>query len=58
MLEISPFYINSFEQERMVRIYLPKNYNKGSESYSVLYMHDGQNVFQDDDAIDGNVFRT
>jgi len=53
MLEIFPLYISSFEQERLIRIYLPKNYTKENQSYPVLYMHDGQNVFQDDDANGG-----
>ena len=53
MLEIFPLYINSFEQERLIRIYLPKNYGREKQSYPVLYMHDGQNIFQDNDAIGG-----
>ncbi|CAH0344365.1 alpha/beta hydrolase-fold protein [Bacillus sp. CECT 9360] len=53
MLEIFPVHITSFKQERMIRVYLPKNYKKQSKSYPVLYMHDGQNVFQDKDAIGG-----
>ena len=53
VLEIFPLYIASFEQERLIRIYLPKNYTKENQSYPVLYMHDGQNVFQDHDAIGG-----
>ena len=53
VLEIVPFYITSFEQERLIRIYLPKNYASEDQSYPVLYMHDGQNIFQDDDAIGG-----
>lgn len=53
MLEIFPLYINSFEQERLIRVYLPKNYNKENQNYPVLYMHDGQNVFKDNDAIGG-----
>ncbi|AGK52313.1 putative esterase [Bacillus sp. 1NLA3E] len=53
VLEIFPIYITSFEQERLIRVYLPKNYNKQNQSYPVLYMHDGQNVFQDNDAIGG-----
>lgn len=53
MLEIVPFYISSLEQERFIRIYLPKNYTIEDQSYPVLYMHDGQNIFQDNDAIRG-----
>ncbi|ULT59417.1 alpha/beta hydrolase-fold protein [Neobacillus drentensis] len=53
MLEIFPVYITSFKQDRQIRVYLPKNYNEGSKKYPVLYMHDGQNIFNDDDAIGG-----
>jgi predicted alpha/beta superfamily hydrolase len=41
------------KQERMIRVYLPKNYNNENKSYPVLYMHDGQNVFEDADSIRG-----
>jgi predicted alpha/beta superfamily hydrolase len=53
VVEIFPLYITSFEQERLIRIYLPKNYIKENQSYPVLYMHDGQNIFQDSEAIGG-----
>jgi predicted alpha/beta superfamily hydrolase len=53
VLEIFPVYISAFEHERLIRVYLPKNYNKENQSYPVLYMHDGQNVFRDDVAIGG-----
>jgi predicted alpha/beta superfamily hydrolase len=53
MVEKFLFYIDSFEQERMIRVYLPKNYHKAGENYPVLYMHDGQNVFDDNEAIGG-----
>lgn len=53
MLVIFPINITSFKQERLIRVYLPRNYNKENQSYPVLYMHDGQNVFQDDVAIGG-----
>ncbi|WP_050614600.1 alpha/beta hydrolase [Bacillus testis] len=53
MLEIFPVYMTSFKQDRLIRVYLPKNYNEGRKKYPVLYMHDGQNIFNDDDAIGG-----
>ncbi|WP_462406006.1 alpha/beta hydrolase [Gracilibacillus sp. Marseille-QA3620] len=53
MLEIFPVYMNSFKQDRLIRVYLPKNYDEGKKKYPVLYMHDGQNVFNDKDAIGG-----
>jgi Predicted hydrolase of the alpha/beta superfamily len=42
---IEAFPIPQLQTERRVWIYLPKSYNKGARSYPVLYMHDGQNVF-------------
>jgi predicted alpha/beta superfamily hydrolase len=53
LLEIFPIYMTSFKQDRLIRVYLPKNYNEGRKKYPVLYMHDGQNIFNDDDAIGG-----
>lgn len=42
------------KNSRLVLVYLPKSYSKlESKRYPVLYMHDGQNVFQDRDAIGG-----
>lgn len=45
--------MNSFKQDRLIRVYLPNNYDEGKKKYPVLYMHDGQNVFDDKDAIGG-----
>lgn len=53
MLETFQAYISSFKQERLIRVYLPKSYPTEKKSYPVLYMHDGQNVFQDLEAIGG-----
>lgn len=53
MLGKFPFYMNSFKQERMIRVYLPESYNTENKRYPVLYMHDGQNVFEDEGAIKG-----
>ena len=53
MLEIFHTYISSFKQERLIRVYLPRSYSTEKKSYPVLYMHDGQNVFQDLEAIGG-----
>jgi predicted alpha/beta superfamily hydrolase len=39
----SPELLNS----RDVRVYLPPGYAKGAHRYPVLYMHDGQNVFDE-----------
>lgn len=53
MLEKFHVYMSSFKQERMIRVYLPLNYHDSNKSYPVLYMHDGQNVFEDEGAIKG-----
>jgi alpha-glucosidase len=39
------FYIPQLDRNRRIWIYLPPNYEKSSENYPVLYMHDGQNLF-------------
>ncbi|UOR11209.1 alpha/beta hydrolase [Halobacillus amylolyticus] len=53
MLEKFKMFIPPFGQERMIRIYLPTKYYKENIRFPVLYMHDGQNVFEDHDAIGG-----
>lgn len=39
------FIIPQLNRERKIRVYLPPNYESSTESYPVLYMLDGQNVF-------------
>ena len=56
------FHIPQLNRDRRIWIYLPKNYSTSKASYPVLYMHDGQNLFDNatsfagewgiDDAID------
>jgi predicted alpha/beta superfamily hydrolase len=41
------FVIPQLNRLRRVWIYLPDGYTSSSERYPVLYMHDGQNVFDD-----------
>lgn len=53
MLEKFPVYMSSFKQERLIRVYLPSSYNEGNKKFPVLYMHDGQNVFEDEGAFKG-----
>lgn len=47
--------INSKELQREVKVsvFLPKNYDNTEKNYPVLYLHDGQNLFDDDLAKDG-----
>lgn len=42
-----PFLIPGLDRQRTVRLYLPPNYEHETQSYPVIYMHDGQNVFDD-----------
>ena len=39
------FHIPQLNRDRRVWIYLPKNYSTSKASYPVLYMQDGQNLF-------------
>ena len=50
MKEYRVILFDSEELNREVRVYimLPKNYDKGDKFYPVLYMHDGQNLFDDE----------
>jgi predicted alpha/beta superfamily hydrolase len=39
------FYLPELNDFRTIRIYLPPGYESGSTNYPVMYMHDGQNLF-------------
>ncbi|MGB4776531.1 MAG: alpha/beta hydrolase-fold protein [Daejeonella sp.] len=39
------FYIPQLDRKRRVWIYLPEGYENSKKSYPVIYMHDGQNIF-------------
>ena len=39
------FEIPQLNRKRRIKLYLPPGYHKSNESYSVVYMHDGQNLF-------------
>ncbi|MEO6818351.1 MAG: alpha/beta hydrolase-fold protein [Ginsengibacter sp.] len=41
----SAFYIPQLDRYRRIWIYLPPDYNMSTKRYPVLYMHDGQNLF-------------
>jgi predicted alpha/beta superfamily hydrolase len=41
------FFIPQLNAFRRIWIYLPKNYNTENKQYPVLYMHDGQNLFDE-----------
>lgn len=41
------------DRKRLLRVYLPPGYDTSTASYPVLYMHDGQNLFDDSTAYVG-----
>ena len=41
------FFIPQLNRDRTVRVYLPPGYANTDKHYPVLYMHDGQNLFDD-----------
>jgi len=42
---LAPMMIPGLERERTIRLYLPPDYADSKKRYPVLYMHDGQNLF-------------
>lgn len=46
-IEIKHLYIDTTKNERAIRISLPEDYVTSKKRYPVLYMHDGQNLFDD-----------
>jgi predicted alpha/beta superfamily hydrolase len=44
---LAPMAIPGLARERTIRIYLPPGYETGRKRYRVLYMFDGQNLFDD-----------
>ncbi|MCL8000834.1 alpha/beta hydrolase-fold protein, partial [Brucella sp. 21LCYQ03] len=43
----SAFYFPTLDVHRRVWIYLPEGYNDSLQSYPVIYMHDGQDLFDE-----------
>jgi predicted alpha/beta superfamily hydrolase len=41
------FYIPQLQRRRRISIYLPEGYQRSNKHYPVLYMHDGQNLFDE-----------
>jgi predicted alpha/beta superfamily hydrolase len=44
---LAPMRIDALDRERIVRIYLPPGYATSGKRYPVIYLHDGQNLFDD-----------
>jgi alpha-glucosidase len=42
---LAPMTIPGLERQRTIRLYLPPEYANSNKRYPVLYMHDGQNLF-------------
>ncbi|HEY2394805.1 MAG TPA: alpha/beta hydrolase-fold protein [Rudaea sp.] len=42
---LPPLMIPGLDRPRAIRLYLPPDYEKSKARYPVLYMHDGQNLF-------------
>ncbi len=49
----SNFFIPQLNRYRRIWIYLPVSYATSGKKYPVLYMHDGQNVFDDSTSFSG-----
>lgn len=47
------FYMPQLDRNRKIWIYLPPDYNTSNKSYPVIYMHDGQNLFDELTAFSG-----
>lgn len=47
------FYMPNLDRYRKIWLYLPKDYTNSSKQYPVLYMHDGQNLFDRTTAFSG-----
>ncbi|HLF62781.1 MAG TPA: alpha/beta hydrolase-fold protein [Saprospiraceae bacterium] len=47
------FYIPQLDRTRKIWIYLPPAYETSQDSFPVLYMHDGQNLFDDSTSFAG-----
>lgn len=44
---IDSFYMPQLGRYRNIWVYLPPDYGSSQKQYPVLYMHDGQNLFED-----------
>ncbi|GEO08828.1 alpha/beta hydrolase-fold protein [Segetibacter aerophilus] len=44
------FVIPQLDRKRRIWVYLPKSYATGTKKYPVIYMHDGQNLFNEQTA--------
>jgi predicted alpha/beta superfamily hydrolase len=47
------FLMPELDRQRSIRLYLPPSYQTSAKRYPVIYMHDGQNLFDDMTAFSG-----
>ena len=47
------FVMPELDRQRTIRLYLPPSYQHSDKRYPVIYMHDGQNLFDDQTAFAG-----
>ena len=47
IMDTAFFYSIQLNRTRRIWVYLPEGYSKSKKHYPVLYMHDGQNLFDD-----------
>jgi len=47
VLKIDSFYMPQLDRARDIWVYLPYDYQSSTKKYPVLYMQDGQNLFED-----------
>ena len=53
MIQKFDVMITPFQLKRTIHLYLPNNYENSDENYPVVYMYDGHNLFDDNDATYG-----
>ncbi|HBY65277.1 MAG TPA: hypothetical protein DEG42_02640 [Acholeplasmataceae bacterium] len=53
-LVLESLYIETTQSNRTLRVLLPEGYNESKANYPVLYMHDGQNCFEDKTSFSGH----
>lgn len=53
-MDTHQLFVPYYQQKRRVRVLLPKDYNQAvDQSYPVVYLHDGQNVFYSKESFSG-----
>lgn len=53
LITLEAFPMAQLGRTRRVQVYLPKGYTESNRSYPVIYMHDGQTIFDGENAFGG-----